>query len=309
MGDDLASRVKSLLAVSDTGGVLSIIDGNKEEFFKEGWSLIPVLSEFLNDDSLKSKREVFNCCEVLIQQISENCCPEETLLEFIEQAEDCDDMKFTIMLKAMQDCLIRLPAGKMVHSLEWCSNTIVRHIYEMSVPDDMKLEGFIGYLVTLLKDVVFRTLSDPGEGKELFSGKCLADLLNKFCHLHTGVETDLIELSDRIISCLNLLRFLAIRDKTNITGFWDSTPSLASNFLEPLKKGLTLSRAHYKLQLDDLKSGSGDDTANLEVKVGTSVLPAMPKEQKIQVLNTALNTFDLMESLLGRVNECLDLYK
>jgi hypothetical protein len=85
--------------------------------------------------------------------------------------------------------------------------------------------------------------------------------------------------------------------------------------LEPLREGIKLSRAHYKLKLRDLEEEKktamvNNDgltrKSNVTVTIGGQLLPNLPHENKVAVIMSALNAFDLMESLLSRVNECID---
>jgi len=73
------------------------------------------------------------------------------------------------------------------------------------------------------------------------------------CVLPQGVTSDLCAHSSRIISSLNLIRFLLLRDgSVNKTGIVELFPRLESSLLHPLRKALDLSKAHYDLKLKEL---------------------------------------------------------
>ncbi|GFG29341.1 hypothetical protein Cfor_10207 [Coptotermes formosanus] len=173
--------------------------------------------------------------------------------------------------------------------------------------------GILGYLTMLLKDMIVSTLNSTVM-PPYFRGKVLYDLISKYCSLEHGAETDLVENVDQIISALNLIRFLALRDRENRTGMWDYVEFLKKALLEPLREGIKLSRAHYKLKLKDLeeekKVAMNDkglsNKSDVIITVGGQQLPNLPHENKVAVIMSALNAFDLMESLLIRVNECID---
>ena len=57
------------------------------------------------------------------------------------------------------------------------------------------------------------------------------------------------------------------------------------------------------------KSAAGGDDVELEMTVGSDAVPAISREQKIELLSVALHTFDMMESVLGRVSELVDQAK
>lgn len=170
--------------------------------------------------------------------------------------------------------------------------------------------GLIGFIISYYKDMLNDALNNNEQNmnKYLCSSK-LFTALQLFCHLHKGEQSDLIEVCDQIIASLNLLRYLAIRDKKNVTNIWDYFPVLEKSYFEPLKKGLMLSKAHYELKLQDLKNNTADGdkkqktSNNLSVVVGGETLPEMPLTEKMKVLKSALTAFDVMESVLGRVVE------
>jgi hypothetical protein len=173
--------------------------------------------------------------------------------------------------------------------------------------------GILGYLTMLLKDMIINALNSAVM-PPYFRGKILYDLISKYCSLEHGAETDLVENVDQIVSALNLIRFLALRDRENRTGMWDYVEFLEKSLLEPLREGIKLSRAHYKLKLKDLEeekkvvmNGKGlNNKSDVIITVGGQQLPNLPNENKVAVIMSALNAFDLMESLLTRVSECID---
>uniref|UniRef100_A0A1B6L4U0 Glomulin n=1 Tax=Graphocephala atropunctata TaxID=36148 RepID=A0A1B6L4U0_9HEMI len=162
-----------------------------------------------------------------------------------------------------------------------------------------------GYFTTFFTDSVRKTFINE-EYIEYFTGKRLFDLLCTFCLLIEGVETDLIENKDQILSALNLIIFLTRRDRNNFSGVWKYITSISKTFLDPLREAVDLSRAHYKLQLrsldDPLKT---EDEADLFVSVGGQMLDQMSTEDKQTILNAGLTVFDLIEHLLSRANECV----
>lgn len=173
--------------------------------------------------------------------------------------------------------------------------------------------SLIGYLITYYKDMLNEALNTEKDDVLIyFTGHKLCNLLNLFCYLHQGEQSDLLELADQIIASLNLLRYLAIRDKTNRTEIWNYFPELDEKFLKPLKKGLLLSRAHYDLKINELNEemktnkGVKAKASNVSVTVGGENLSEMPTNEKLKVLNSAMTAFDIMESLLGRLVEIIE---
>lgn len=189
-----------------------------------------------------------------------------------------------------------------------------QYLLMSNLPSVVNHAGIIGYLIMLLKDMIINTV-DSDTISSYFSGKALYDLISEYCSLPHGAETDLIENADQIVSALNLIRFLALWDQENKTGMWDYVGILEKSMLEPLREGIRLSRAHYNLKLRDLEEEKKNAVLNdrglpcrsdVTITVGGQQLPNLPYENKVSVIMSALNAFDLMESLLSRVNECID---
>lgn len=168
--------------------------------------------------------------------------------------------------------------------------------------------GLSGYLITIYKDMVSEALNAcDTEISMHFSGPELKSLmLQQICVLPKGSETDLLQNSDTIICALNMIRYLSIRDKNNRTNYWDWVRDVDEQFLSPLRVGLDMTRAHYKLEEKRVQDGTDDKGADVEISVSGEALPTMTKEYKLQMISSAMNTFEMMESLLSRVNECID---
>ncbi|XP_037043958.1 glomulin [Bradysia coprophila] len=171
--------------------------------------------------------------------------------------------------------------------------------------------GLVGYFITIYKDMVSEALnSSETEISTHFSGSELKSLtLQRICVLPKGSETDLLQNSDAIICALNMIRYLSIRDKNNRTNFWDWVRDVEQQFLAPLRVGLDMTRAHYKLEEKRVQDGTDDKSVDVELSVSGESLPVMSQEYKLQMIASAMNTFEMMESLLSRVNECVDSVK
>nr|XP_046465554.1 glomulin [Neodiprion pinetum] len=188
---------------------------------------------------------------------------------------------------------------------------LILHLYDL-----FSHSGLLSYLTTVVKDCVVKCLdSDPVDPS--FMGKRIFALLMKACKMPFATSVDLVEISDEIIAGLNLIRFLVIRDKTNVTGIWDYTAKLKTDFLKPLRGALDITRSHYELKIKDLADQSKLDKSQgkncgsklddeVNVTVGGETLPTVPSKEKIQFCLHAINAFDVVESILIRVNECID---
>ncbi|XP_076248608.1 glomulin [Calliopsis andreniformis] len=187
---------------------------------------------------------------------------------------------------------------------------IVLHLYQTS-----EHSGLLSFTTGIFKASIIECLQAT-PSIPYFLGNNLESLLNLACKLPHGSASDLVELSDEIITSLNLLRFLFLRDKCNETGVWNLVNKLENNYLKPLREGINLCKAHWKVKIKDLeyqkKTQKISDNTELEkinaeitLTVGGQTLPAMPVPEKISFCYQALNGLDVMESILIRVNECI----
>ncbi|KAM7379081.1 hypothetical protein PAMP_004655 [Pampus punctatissimus] len=171
--------------------------------------------------------------------------------------------------------------------------------------------GVEGYIIKNIKNQIDIALQ-PGNSNTWFEGVHLLPLLRKVFSLPDGPETDLLQYLDRIMESLNLLRYLVIRDKVteNQTGIWTELYKIEATFLRPLRVGVNMSRAHYERELCntmEAKKSKAKEESVLSVSVGDEKLPNMTSESQIQALHSALHTFDMIESVLVRIEELVEM--
>ena len=162
--------------------------------------------------------------------------------------------------------------------------------------------GLIGHAIGKLKDAVLKDTRNPQ-----LTGDALKVIVRKFCFLKNGAETDLLEISDEVMASLNFLICLLLRDKSSrIHGLWSMVPELEKNYLKPLGMGLSMSKAHYKLKLDDSNSTKNKmSQEEVTLMVGGQPLPDMSPDQMKEVLHSALNTFEMIECVLCQLNDII----
>uniref|UniRef100_A0A3B4AAA2 Uncharacterized protein n=1 Tax=Periophthalmus magnuspinnatus TaxID=409849 RepID=A0A3B4AAA2_9GOBI len=158
--------------------------------------------------------------------------------------------------------------------------------------------GVEGYIIKNIKNQIDSALKAEG-GNVWFEGLHLLPLLRSVLMLPDGPETDLLQYMD-IMESLNLLRYLVIRDKT---GIWTELYKIEDTFLKPLRVGINMSRAHYERELLITKE---DKKTKAKVSVGDEKLPNMTTDTHIKALHSALHTFDMIESVLVRIEELVD---
>ncbi|KAM9621144.1 glomulin isoform 2-T4 [Morphnus guianensis] len=171
--------------------------------------------------------------------------------------------------------------------------------------------GVEGYIIKNIKDQIHLSLTRAC-GNIWFTGHHLISLLDLVLLLPEGAETDLLQNSDRIMASLNLLRYLVIKDceSDNQTGVWTTLAKIEQNFLKPLHVGLNMSKAHYEAEIKNKKENRREAHSSntvCSVTVSGEKMPAMTTEMQLQVLHSALFTFDLIESVLARVEELIEV--
>uniref|UniRef100_G1RHJ6 Glomulin, FKBP associated protein n=1 Tax=Nomascus leucogenys TaxID=61853 RepID=G1RHJ6_NOMLE len=167
--------------------------------------------------------------------------------------------------------------------------------------------GVEAFIIQNIKNQIDMSLKRTRNNK-WFTGPQLISLLDLVLFLPEGAETDLLQNSDRIMASLNLLRYLVIKDNENDnqTGLWTELGNIENNFLKPLHMGLNMSKAHYEAEIKN--SQEAQKSKDLcSITVGGEEIPNMPPEMQLKVLHSALFTFDLIESVLARVEELIEI--
>ena len=178
-------------------------------------------------------------------------------------------------------------------------------------------ENVRGHAVLLLKDEIDEALSS-GETSSFFAGGLVKHLLLKVYEpVPGGYRSNLLtSLSGRVMSALNLLRYLVIRDprRENLTGMWDLLSSIEENFMQPLRVGIVLCRTDVTVEIQKLESGQrtsadqqpGGDVDEVEFSIGDQSMPALTTEQQKEAMHSALISLDMMESVRCRVEQLID---
>ncbi|XP_073808553.1 glomulin, FKBP associated protein b isoform X2 [Danio rerio] len=149
-----------------------------------------------------------------------------------------------------------------------------------------------------------------------FEGTRLISLLRDTICLPQGHETDLLHGMDRVMESLNLLRYLLIQKRGISTGEWTDLCHIAETYTKLLRVCLSMSKSYYgtelkrlrenkKIKAKEFKEASGKRSVQSLI-VKTETLGSMPPEAQDKVLQCALVTCDLMESLVVRIEEIIE---
>ncbi|XP_047443511.1 glomulin-like [Mugil cephalus] len=175
--------------------------------------------------------------------------------------------------------------------------------------------GVESYIIKNIRNQIEFSMK-PGNANEWFLGTELLSLLRLVLNLPQGAETDLLNSMDKIMESLSLLRFVLIRDKElqSNADVWEELWRIKEEYLKMLRVCISMSRAYYSNELKDLKENqklkakeARDAARSNRLVKSTTVkhekVSKMSPEVQHQVLQSALVTFDLMESLIVRIEE------
>ncbi|XP_017061479.1 uncharacterized protein LOC108101578 [Drosophila ficusphila] len=199
-----------------------------------------------------------------------------------------------------------------------------KYIILKNLLETLQHDGLMGYLGGMYKDLVDEALKEPDPLPEAYSGKQFRELLLLcVCVLPHDVKSDLLLHADRLCHALNILRYFAVRDKTDLTGFWQALPEIVTRLLDPLGKALNFSMAHYKAYKDRVEKGqsaSDDELMQRQLNMlavnitnsgmaggeGDSRLPDIGRQEKLEVLASSITSLETLQSLYLRASEILE---
>lgn len=210
----------------------------------------------------------------------------------------------------------RIQALKLYKSIVLCLEPVGRYKMLYSVLSQprqhsgLQAEALGMYKDNLLKSPIFQGTNLHRVVRSIIS-ICLPE----------SFSSDLLDKNDLIFAVISFFRYCIISDPKakNASRFWDILPVVMETFLNPLHKAVELSRAHYKLELIKLKDmiikKSAKERKAKEKCISLSVLennvakpmPEMTMEQEHNVTILALQNMDLLDSVICRLNELIDL--
>jgi hypothetical protein len=169
------------------------------------------------------------------------------------------------------------------------------------------------FLMYLFKEELNECLSNKDDQFYSSQKSNFAYMFKLIFKLDQGEKTDLVHQSTKLIACLNLFRYLLIRDKENFTGVADLFVQVS--FLSELEKAVQLSKAHYELEVktvlsSPVKEVNNNNIMNITLQGnGDNKNPNLRepnKQDRLNALQSGLQTIDLIECLRVRIYEILN---
>uniref|UniRef100_A0A668SYM7 Uncharacterized protein n=1 Tax=Oreochromis aureus TaxID=47969 RepID=A0A668SYM7_OREAU len=172
--------------------------------------------------------------------------------------------------------------------------------------------GIESYIIKNIRNQ-FEFSMKQGNANDWFLGTEFISLMRLVLRLPQGAETDLLGSMDKVMESLNLLRYVLIRDEELRTNedVWEELCRIKEEYLKMLRVCISISRAYYSSELkalrEDQKLKAKDAARSTKLVKSITVkqekVSNMSPEVQHQVLQSALVTFDLMESLIVRIEE------
>nr|XP_026693736.1 glomulin isoform X2 [Ciona intestinalis] len=178
------------------------------------------------------------------------------------------------------------------------------HLLErlLSVTEHYGVKGYLcQYFKNKLNDIL---QDDPPPGAEVFiSESRFSAILEQVLVLSNGSDSDFLQEHDLVMSGLNLLRFLLLRDVKNLTGVWSCVKRYEVSYIKPIRTGLNLSAMHYR---DELQNRTKPTSLSPDFYVNGLDFPALPAQKRKEVVDAAILSFDIMQGVCSRVQQLID---
>ena len=175
--------------------------------------------------------------------------------------------------------------------------------------------GLAELLVLILKEEITKSLQEDVDN-QWFVGSNIADFLQEVFRVPTKVlqsEDGMVEERNRILSSLNLLRFLLIRDHGNKTGVHTMALEVERSYLKPLTDAVSLNKVRLKVLMKEKRdemTGEGPvEESEVRDEIFSVVTPDGRELEKgslqdqLQSLQFANLTVDMIDSVLARIRE------
>uniref|UniRef100_A0A8D8QCA0 Glomulin n=1 Tax=Cacopsylla melanoneura TaxID=428564 RepID=A0A8D8QCA0_9HEMI len=135
-----------------------------------------------------------------------------------------------------------------------------------------------------------------------YNNKKLYDLIYMYCKLEKGIETDVVENKESIISSLNLLKYVKLNK--HFAEFSEKYfPTFEAKILKVLEEALKISKEHYEAFLQEVQSGIVDrNKPEMSVSLmNNQKLPSVDPKQQEECLKESLCAIDLIQWTLSSV--------
>lgn len=275
--------------------------------------------ELLSSNDEESRLEGMKLLENVLNRVKENSLDMEYLDYLFETPVHHD---LIVIMRFMSNKDHRLKGSNLFKKTLECFIRKARiEILQIMLlnPDDEFRASVLPLVLQLIKDYFFM--------EENMSHQFHVNL---FAIIKSSIEiclpkkesTDLADYIEANCSLLNFLRFLLLKDllSSNRIGIWDRIQKYRLKYLNVLEKALFLSRGYCKNNIQSVKeehSYQKDNSADEERQkeeitilnpdsVDEPIPAKLSLQEKLLAINRIMLSLDMVESVLGRVNEIID---
>ncbi|XP_061540871.1 glomulin-like isoform X2 [Phycodurus eques] len=250
--------------------------------------------------------------EASLERVADNSLPATQL-----EVKSFHDVKQSL-LQVLIDCPMQHLRESGLKVLQLLINKLdaeAKHKLFRCLLKTSKHPGVEGYIVKNIRNQVEFSMK-PGNATRWFLGAEFVSLLGLVLSLPQGAETDVLHNMDKIMESLNLLHYLLLRDQPlrNNADVWEGVSGMKDEYTETLRVCIRMSTAYYTAELNQLRderklkaraarASTCSSTSHPSRTVKGEKVSKMSPEVQHQVLQSALVTFDLMESLIVRTEE------
>jgi hypothetical protein len=194
----------------------------------------------------------------------------------------------------------------------------LKHFLNVYSGDQTLNNYLVAYLIYLFKEELNECFTQSDEFYFLSNTNRFKSLFDLIVVLKDNDACDIMQESSRIVACLNMLRFLLLRDQFDRTNVFKLLET--SRFLDYLEKSTQLAKKRVEFEYNNLKFLSNEDRKKschkaaaeeesipcFEVKtnLNESIMEPTSDERK-KSLESALQKCDLVECLRVRINEII----
>jgi hypothetical protein len=250
---------------------------------------------------------------LLLEGILKHCSPESIpyynlASPYNEQIYKC--LSYVMVYHTAET--LRKFATKLLKEYLYIFDSKGRYLYIQNAIRLSEHSGVTGYLITQIKEIALEYINSHTKNYFITN---LPQLLTSVCKLNDGKSTLLFEYSDSIISTLNLIRFLVMKDPKpgNLdTGIWSVETYLKEKYTDVIAEALLNSKHYLSEQISDaecLRISEESEKRKIEMKerlelrIGDAVIPRPKFADEVIGIHKKANDLDFIRFQLEMLNE------
>lgn len=250
---------------------------------------LPIICELLSRQESMICEKGLSLCQVLIIDRLQPKSLDSHFLEMFSEPSDIDRKLTSIMIFSTLKSH-RAAALKVFTALIKCFDDEARlKLIYTNLSDPVQHIGLKSLLINMYRQflaheftyLVAKECLKSGEAEDIRkSSEYLGTNLNKMVHLISrvalpnGAESELMP-PDAILEALSVIWLISRRDsRKNLTHFWDIANDILVQFLQPLRKAVTMAQTQCRLELANITNQKRPNAANTSPNANASLSPS-----------------------------------